>query len=370
MKDWYNNRVVQILFHLLAWGIFLSLPALLRPDFQNAENHIVRPPLFTVENLVTHGFLIILFYLNAYYLIPKFLNRKKMIRYVISILIIFTATFFVTFWAKTIQEKRIYNFVRSMPESEKFDHPPFPPYHHPMHGPGFHVPFIFTLFAVIFVLAVSTAYRFILDKLRSEQLQQLRRNEHLKTELTFLRSQISPHFIFNVLNSAVSLARVNSDQLEPTLLKLSNLMRYMLYNADDDKVPLSQEIEYLESYIDLQRIRFEEDINITFTNNGNYFGYAIEPMLLIPFVENAFKHGIGRITQPGIFIDLKLDHNTLHFQVKNKFDASMVTVNNKDSGIGLANVKKRLSLLYDDKYSLKVNILEDWFEVYLKLTLK
>ncbi|MBA4165980.1 MAG: histidine kinase [Chitinophagaceae bacterium] len=200
--------------------------------------------------------------------------------------------------------------------------------------------------------------------------KKLRQNERLKTELSFLRSQISPHFIFNVLNSAVSLARTGSDQLEPMLIKLSNLLRYMLYNSDDEKVPLTRELEYLESYIDLQKIRFEEDVEISFSHAGAFSGHDIEPMLLIPFVENAFKHGIGRIDKPAIFITLKQEQGTLDFHVKNKFNAAMNEMKDKDSGIGLTNVKKRLELLYDDKYSLELKVNDEWFDIKLNLVLK
>lgn len=357
----------MILMHVIAWTVFFSLPNLLRPDFQREGSHIVRQPFFTAENLVTHSFLVILFYLHAYYLIPRFLNRKKIPRYALSLLIIFSAAFLVTYAARKIQEQRIYDTVRNLPPQQgNLAIRPF----HRMHSLMFRMPILFSLFAVVFVLAVSMAYRFVLDKLRQESLQQLRQNEHLKTELGFLRSQISPHFIFNILNSAVSLARLGSDQLEPMLIKLSNLLRYMLYNADDDKVPLSQEVEYLESYIDLQKIRFEEDVEIQFTRSGMFLGHGIEPMLLIPFVENAFKHGIGRIDKPAIFIDMKEANGILNFQVRNRFNPALHPTQDKHSGIGLANVRKRLQLLYDDKYSLDVQAGNEWFDIKLNLVLK
>jgi sensor histidine kinase YesM len=144
----------------------------------------------------------------------------------------------------------------------------------------------------------------------------------------------------------------------------------MLYNADDEKVPLTHEVEYLESYIDLQKIRFGEDVDIKFTRSGVFFGHGIEPMLLIPFVENAFKHGIGRIDNPAIFIELSEENGMLNFSVRNKFNAAAEEVHDKNSGIGLANVRKRLSLLYDDKYRLDINAGNEWFEVHLNLVLK
>src|ERR1700749_39736 len=119
----------------------------------------------------------------------------------------------------------------------------------------------------------------------------LKENTHLRTELSFLRSQINPHFLFNILNSLTSLARKKSDQLEPSIISLSQLMRYMLYDSSDNKVPLAKEMEYLESYINLQKLRFGADLKVDVTFSINNDDCLVEPMLFIPMVENAFKYG-------------------------------------------------------------------------------
>lgn len=369
MRDWYKNKAFQVLCHVLAWVVFFSLPVLLRPEFPRDNIRIARPPFFTPENMLTHVFLVVIFYFNAYFLIPRFLNRKKIATYILSVLAVLVVTTMVALAARTIHEKRVYESGRVQEGTARTGEPDaFARLHR--RGLFMRQPMIFTVFSVMFVLAVSITYRFVLDKLRQDSLQQLQQNERLKTELSFLRSQISPHFIFNILNSAVSLARAGSDQLEPTLIKLSNLLRYMLYNADDEKVPLSQEVEYLGSYIDLQKIRFEEDVRIRFTRTGIFLGHMIEPMLLIPFVENAFKHGIGHIGRPAIFIDLQEENGHLRFHVRNKFNPARREAQDKNSGIGLPNVKKRLKLLYDDRYSLDINVDGEWFDAKLNLELK
>src|SRR6266487_1244233 len=142
----------------------------------------------------------------------------------------------------------------------------------------------FNIFIYFFILAASIAYRMIIDKIASDKLLQERENENLKTELSFLRSQVSPHFMFNVLNNMVALARKRSDQLETSLIKLSSLMRYMLYETDEARVSLEKEMEYLQSYIDLQRQRFGKNIAIDTSFTEVDGSYTIEPMLLIPFV--------------------------------------------------------------------------------------
>jgi two-component system, LytTR family, sensor kinase len=193
-------------------------------------------------------------------------------------------------------------------------------------------------------------------------------NENLKTELSFLRSQVSPHFMFNVLNNMVSLARKKSDLLEPSLIKLSSLLRYMLYETDE-KVPLQKEIEYLQSYIDLQQQRFGSTIKIEAEMHAGDAYLEIEPMLLIPFVENAFKHGTGMIDDAEINIELKVEKCLLTFSARNKFNEASVEMKDKTSGIGLVNVQRRLSLLYDTRHSLMITKQGSWFVVSLQILL-
>src|SRR5260370_26564688 len=136
--------------------------------------------------------------------------------------------------------------------------------------------------------AISTTVRVVRDKFTADRLTQQRQAENLKTELSFLRSQINPHFIFNILNNLVALEQMKSPELGPTILKLSALLQYMLYDTDEERVSLSREVEYLQSYIDLQRQRFGQKVPITVFLEAPTGNYEIEPMLLIPFVENAF----------------------------------------------------------------------------------
>jgi sensor histidine kinase YesM len=192
----------------------------------------------------------------------------------------------------------------------------------------------------------------------------------LGMELKFLRSQISPHFLFNILTNLVSLARKKSDHLETSLLMLSDLMRYMLYDAGK-KISLQQEVVFLESYVALQKLRFGRDVNIAFNVDlpHSATNYSIEPMLLIPFAENAFKHGTGYVDQPFIDINLSTKENVLFFQVKNKFDQETDTSKDEISGIGLSNVRSRLALLYPGTHDLVIHTDRDLFSIHLTLKL-
>jgi LytS/YehU family sensor histidine kinase len=212
-------------------------------------------------------------------------------------------------------------------------------------------------------------YTMVADKIKTDISAARVKQENLKTELSFLRSQISPHFLFNVLNNMVALVRMKSEELEPTIIKLSSLMQYMLYETDEDKVLLRSEAEYLQSYIDLQRQRFSEKLTLNVSIDVKEDWHTIEPMLLIPFVENAFKHGNGLVQNPVIDIYLKTDKNQLDFAVKNKYKNADV-IKDKTSGIGLANVKRRLELLYGHSHHLSIGRTEDTFTVSLQLTFK
>jgi LytS/YehU family sensor histidine kinase len=175
--------------------------------------------------------------------------------------------------------------------------------------------------------------------------------------------------MFNVLNNMVALARKKSDLLEPSLIKLSSLMRYMLYEADEEKVSLDKEIEYLQSYIDLQRQRFGNKVRVEVNLQADNEHYQIEPMLLIPFVENAFKHGTTLLEDPMININLQAEKNLLNFSVENRYNGMTVEEKDKTSGIGLANVKRRLQLLYNDAYQLNISNHDHLFTITLQIQL-
>lgn len=220
-------------------------------------------------------------------------------------------------------------------------------------------------------LIASIIYRLIVDKIAYDKKQKEIVAQQLSIKLKFLRSQISPHFIFNVLTNLVSLARKKSEQLEPALIRLSDLMRYMLYESDEKKVTLSKEIDYLKSYIELQKLRFgyDAEIETTIDLSEKDKQQNIEPMLLIPFVENAFKHGMG-VDEPFIQIHLTANNGKLEFDVKNKFANDLNESKDESSGIGLENVQSRLMLLYPKEHDLILKEENNLFHVHLTLQLK
>lgn len=333
------KKLTTLFFHVLAWASLLSIPLLfLRYRGEHFNNDYLRIPEF-----ISYLFFIGFFYLNANYLIPTFLSRKKIVTYIflVVVILLFIATInaFIT--------HSYYHFHRSFTRA-----------------------ITFRMFTGIFILAISTAYRFINDNIKLERAQKEKENENLKTELTFLRSQVSPHFMFNVLNNMVALARKKSDRLEPMIIELSNLMRYMLYEADEEKVNIEKEIEYLKSYIDLQMLRFGDDVKINFNVQKSSADNLIEPMLLIPLVENAFKHGVGLIEHPEIDVQLTTNEKGIFMRVINKINKHTKEIKDKNSGIGLNNLKRRLNLLYPDKHELVISENNNQFIASLNLKLK
>jgi len=340
---WYSKKWVNVLLHTAAWVFLFSLPYLLRPSLNEGRpaGREPEPALvhlrYAINNIIYVGF----FYLNAGWLISQFIYRRKYKQWAAVIIFSFITILFIT-WLTLF-------LILGQPKFNFRGH------------------ILFNFFFFLFILAGSTAYRMIKDRTRADRISREKENENLKTELSLLRSQASPHFMFNVLNNMVALARKKSDLLEPSLLKFSSLMRYMLYEADEEKVPLEKEIEYLQSYIDLQQQRFGKNVQVMVALQKPIDNYEIEPMLLIPFVENAFKHGTGLIEGAMIKIQLRVENNKLDFNVQNKYDPSSLEIKDKTSGIGLSNVKRRLNLLYGNKHSLLIAKKDNWFTVSLQL---
>ena len=322
------------IFHLILWGVWIGLPIVNAGDNEKYRQFMIA--LIPVS--LTH---IPLFLLNSEWLIPKVFRKRGLTTYLMGLIVLITCFAMLQLFMK--------EWI--MPES--------------LMRRRWNI--YWAVIPAIFVTAISTGYGFILYLMNQEKAKAEEQQEKLKSELSFLRSQISPHFIFNVLNSIVYLIRSKSDQAESVTIKLSDLMRYMLYSSGEEQIPLSQELEYLQNYIDLQRIRFEEDVDIHFTLSGQAEMQFIEPMLLIPFVENAFKHGVGMIIDPIIDIRITVEENSLDFWVKNKKATEEVAEKEESSGIGLPNVLRRLELLYPDLHEVSIQEKEDSFLTHLKI---
>lgn len=224
-------------------------------------------------------------------------------------------------------------------------------------------------FVVIVAVFISLLFDSYQSSLRTEDLKNkvLKAQLQLKQqELKFLKMQIHPHFLFNSLNTIYGYALKKEDYAPEMILKLSNLLDYILYQVEKPSVLLENELNHIEDYIALEKIRFHDTLNVTVEKKGNIHGIAVAPMLLIPFVENSFKHGaiIGGVLDISILIEVK--DEILFFEISN----SAHEKESSDQGIGLENIRKRLEMLYKDKYHLEIDRRQNRFTVQLTLHLK
>jgi len=190
-----------------------------------------------------------------------------------------------------------------------------------------------------------------------------------ESEMALLRSQINPHFLFNTLNNIYSLVYSKSADAHKAVMKLSELMRYSLYKSNEEKVPLESEINYLLTYINLELLRIKDKGFIEKKIRGDFKGIEIAPLLLLPFVENAFKHCDKNSIAPVIRLSIFLTENTLDFSIQNKIEKIRKNMHAESGGIGLANVKKRLGLQYPGKHELDISTTDADFKVHLKIQL-
>ena len=223
------------------------------------------------------------------------------------------------------------------------------------------------LYVITFVTAIKITMAWLKEHKRLTDLEKLQ----LETELLFLKTQISPHFFFNTLNNIYSLIEVNSNDAQNAVMKLSRLMRYLLYESEHGKTELSHEINFMNHYIDLMRLRISPKVELKIDLPNNETEYKIPPLLFIPFIENAFKHGISYREKSFIHISMQLDDCKILFNCVNSIGRQTEeATNNNHSGIGLENVKKRLNLLFPEKYKLKIKQSEIEFNVQLEIDLK
>ena len=319
--------------HILIWALLLGIPTLLVQDqhFLGLSHDFF---------LITSIYHIGIFYLNVYFLYPRLLTRKRWPLYILSFLLVVILSFRIKLLLLRLDPA----FVLTAQNTR------------------------IIFFGIVPFIIGGIIFRLISDRIFFEKLEKEARAEHLASELKFLRSQVSPHFLFNMLANMVALARQKSDLLEPSLIKLSELLRYMLYDSAEEKIPVGREIEQLENYIALQHLRFGEDVRLELDIRPGYDSCVIEPMLLIPFIENAFKHGIGMVEDPYIRIYVEVKDRLLNFTISNNYNSSDLS-KDKNSGIGLVNVRNRLDLLYPGKYELSVVDEQQVFSIQLKLDL-
>lgn len=332
-------------YHVLFWAIVTLILSII----ESIDSRFGFWFIITNEILNVLFFALVV-YFNLLYLIPQYLAQKRFLTYsawlVFSVVIITPLKMFV-FHLKFMGHPELQSGL--MDDELSF-------------------------FIVTFLVAVvSTVYKIMTDWVTYLRDKQELETQTMQSELRFLKSQINPHFLFNTLNNLYALTLKKSDQAPEIVIKLSEMMRYMLYDCNEKRVPLSKEVAYLHNYLDLERLRQGPDAQINFEVIGPIGEQRIAPLLFIPFMENSFKHGLNHHISQGGFVNIRLEikGDCVHFHIENSKPEKvpLTDPNRRSGGIGLVNVHRRLNLMYSNKYDLKIANTPKLYAVDLKIEL-
>lgn len=339
-----RNRI--LLVHLLFWCLYFSF-FFYQISFGRGNR---------VDTNYTRAFIDALFqavslagisYFNYFVLLPRFLKHQNGLRYFIEIVAIICLVVPFQLYVK----HSIYESVMNPGRYDFF----------------FRAGFIIQhTLNVVLVMGFVAMLRFANEWFDLQARRQEIENEKLATELRFLKEQINPHFLFNTLNNLYYLAHSQSPKTPDIIAKLSQMMRYMIYESNQEKVPVEKEIEYIKNYIELEKMRLEDDFIVQFEISGDYQRVRIAPFIFITFLENAFKHGVTSGENGKISLNLSFEGNQCFYEVTNAIINSTET---EQKGIGLLNVQRRLNLIYPEKHTLSVEEKESIFTARLTIEL-
>lgn len=359
MKE--NKKILTILTHLVAWICLFSVPYLVffpRLREFNMSDHM----LATI--ICNDVFIVFFYYLNTQFLVPVLLINRKWWRYIISVGICLTVFLFTPRQVASliatpeyIQQNDTYVVNPAFKGAKKLSKAP-------RRSRRLADPYNTVLFLLVF--SFGTCIAVTQRWLSSEQHKKETENEKLNTELSFLKSQINPHFFFNTLNNIYSLAIVKSELTAPAVMKLSSIMRYILSETEKDFVPLTNEIEFVKNYIELQQMRLTDKVTVVFSTDGVTDDLQIAPLLFIPFVENAFKYGVSAKEASSISINIHTTPNSILFEANNTV-VTNISTHLDSTGIGINNAKRRLALLYPNKHQLNISNKENNYQVSLHI---
>ncbi len=327
----------QIVLHVLVWLAFGAWVLY----YINGNKALT--PHRVLDVVVGLAFWLLIFYVNWSYLIPKYLARNKLMLYIANVLALLL----------------LYGLVKS----------PLDFYLFREFNPNMKAVFTserllqYGLGGLVLVF-ISSGLKVTGNYIRNERRNKELENQKLVAELAFLKSQVNPHFLFNTLNNIYSLAYKQSPETPDAIMKLSLLMRYMLYESNDTLVSLQKEVEHINNFIDLQKLRLREHTSLQFNVEGDIEGKQIAPMLMMTLVENAFKHGLVSKNEIGIIINLKVTDSELHFSTANNISTHK---KREFGGIGLENLRQRLKLLYPNRHKLTFEEKDGVFYASMKL---
>ncbi|WP_406683425.1 histidine kinase [Seonamhaeicola sp. MEBiC1930] len=341
------KKLGQLFLHILFWsGVLLFYTYFFGFDNDNF-NYVLSFSLFLMPITIATTYVFI------YKIIPEYLITKQYVRFC-----------FYTFCTLTISAYLIVVSVfYGLIYLSNFDYADMAPISRSL---------LFVATAVYLVVIIASGYKLLKLNLKHTQETSKLENKILEAqlklkeqELNYLKMQIHPHFLFNTLNTMYGFALKKANETPEMILKLSNLLDYLLYKVDKPFVLLTEDINHIKDYIELEKMRFNQTLNINFTTDNISEDIKIAPMLLLPFIENSFKHGTLKNGKLKIISSIKCEENKIYFNIENTFSEEEELKN----GIGLTNIKKRLDLLYKDKYNFKIDNKNGIFKVNLTLNI-
>lgn len=369
----------KVIIHIAGWLLFMAFPVVfLNNHRQDAAGWLLLQNRSYWLFCFTYIFL---FYSNAYYFIPRFFIKKKYISYSIIVLLLLGGVYYLRPFDKLLRSSMSYVNNQMINRELPFGPPSGefrgyrPPFFNQRGGNGAYIKYPFrrgrpldsnSLFIFIMIMAFSTALRIAQQWQLTEQRAMRAEADKASAELSFLKAQINPHFLFNTLNNIYTLAVTKNDHAPDSIMKLSNIMRYVTDDVTTDFVPLQSEIDCISDYIELQQLRISDNTTINFIVEGNTDNKQIAPLILMTFIENVFKYGISKHEKTGIDIHISISDTAISFFCKNHIFANRDK--NQRTGIGIKNTQQRLAHLYPDKHLLNIWSEDDQYSVQLILT--
>lgn len=331
------KRLIKIIFSIDFFAIIAMLTSALLPLTWSFS----LPKEFWIKQGVEYSLFGVLYVVNLAVFFPKLLDKGKRLSFILAIVASLVSLILFMWWfGNLIHVDEAFAKVFSKP-ARSFKSNPF-------HGAQAIICSAGIFLGLSYISAVS-------KRLQQSQLAfQVSEKEKVSAELAYLKAQINPHFFFNSLHTIYSLTDTEPASAKNAIYNLSHIMRYVLYETKNDHTSLKKEIGFIEDYIALMKVRISRDVQIIFDKHVDVHDMQIAPMLFLPFVENAFKHGISALDLSYIYIEIRETVNELRFEVRNSLFENLGTQLDENSGIGISNTKRRLDLLYPGKYTLEV----------------
>lgn len=374
-----NRKWIYIFAHIGCWLLFIFLIVAFLNNSDRSNDSWLQA-IFLLPFLLFILFYVVVFYLNLHVLMPYLFLEKKYAAYILASVVLFAACFYIKPFEQVMQRSHGNPSMEMRPaeaDNRGFPPPPrissegrpVPPSGAPMNRPvaGAGQVRIDIISLILFFMAMAGSAMLVLSKQWrvTEKNRSLTEIQKIKAELAFLKAQVSPHFLFNTLNNIYALAITQNENTASSILRLSNIMRYVTDEAKEDFVPIEKEVACINDFIELQKLRLSKKVALDYTLTGEYGNTKVAPLILMAFIENAFKHGISNNIPAQVSIAIHVNELSISLRTQN----TIIKKSGEDNrnGIGLLNARQRLELLYPGQHKLQINEDNDKFTVVLVL---